>query len=184
VPGIKDFYEVGLDGSKGSAMCFFKPDVREFWKALVTDISSSYDVDGMMFFNERNGPLLNAIGASHAQTFSSLDVTCFCADHQREAASHGMDFKRVKEGYLKLDQFVERSLAGLRPSDGYYVEFDRLLLSYPEIMAYHLLFDKGKHEILSQIKDAVKGVNKNLQVGFHIEHVNSFNPFLQGYKKL
>jgi len=179
VPGIKDLLEVGLDGSKGGAMCFYKPDVREFWTAVVTDIASSYDLDGIMFFNERNGPLLNAIGASHAQTFSSSGVTCFCPDHEREARAHGLDFKRVREGYTKLDQYVARSLQGLRPSDGYYVEFERLLLNYPEIMAYHLLFDQGKHAVLNQIKDAVKSVNSKLQVGFHIEHVNSFNPFFR-----
>src|SRR2546422_7209437 len=30
-------------------------------------------------------------------------------------------FVRAIEGYLKLDQFVQNSLAGKRPSDGYFV---------------------------------------------------------------
>jgi hypothetical protein len=177
VPGISDLTETTLYGKKASAMCFYKPDVRNFWLAVVTDLASSYDVDGIMFYNERNGPLINAVGATHADSFSSTTVTCFCKDHQRQAEAQGMDFQRVKEGYMKLDEFVQRSLKDIRPSDGYYVEFQRLLLSYPEIMAYHLLFDKGKHAILSDIRDAVKKVNNKLQVGFHIEHVNSFNPF-------
>jgi len=33
--------------------------------------------------------------------------------------------------------------------------------------------------VLKEVYAAVKTVNKNLQVGFHVEHVNSFNPFFR-----
>ncbi|MCW3092630.1 MAG: hypothetical protein JWP81_3699, partial [Ferruginibacter sp.] len=141
------------------------------------DICKSYSVDGILFFNERNGPLLNALGASHSQSIDSSRATCFCEHHQRAAKERGINFGRAKEGYVKLDKFVQASLKGERPSDGYYVEFNRLLLEYPEIIAWDQLFDQGKHQVLGQVYAAVKGVNKNLQVGFHVEHVNSFNPF-------
>ncbi|QDK79939.1 hypothetical protein EXU85_15505 [Spirosoma sp. KCTC 42546] len=177
VPGVKECSEVDLLGRRTNTLCLFHPDVRSFWTGLVTDISKSYDIDGVLFFNERNGPLLNALGASHFQTIDSTRATCFCEHHQREAQKLGINFKRAKEGYLKLDQFVKSSLKGERPSDGYYVEFSRLLLNYPEIVAWDKLFDLGKHQVLDEVFNAVKGVNKNLQVGFHVEHVNSFNPF-------
>lgn len=176
MPFVKDLAEVDLQGRKSGAMCFFQPDVREFWKAVATDLCSSYDIDGILLFNERNGPLLNAIGVSHAQGIDSAKVTCFCAHHQRAAEQHGIDFKRAKEGYIKLNGYVQNSLTGKRPSDGYYVEFTRLLLDYPEIMSYNQLFDIGKHQVLKEVYNAVKGVRKNLEVGFHIEHTNSFNP--------
>jgi len=35
-----------------------------------------------------------------------------------------------------------------------------------EIVAYDQLFDIGKHQVLDKVKAAVKGVRKNLQVGF------------------
>ena len=176
VPFVKDLAEVDLQGRKGGAMCFFQPDVREFWKAVATDLCSSYSIDGVLLFNERNGPLLNAIGVSHAQGIDSAKVTCFCEQHQRAAKEHGIDFGRAKEGYQKLNQYVQNSLNGKRPSDGYYVAFTRLMLDYPEIMAYNQLFDLGKHQVLKDVYTAVKAVRKDLQVGFHIEHTNSFNP--------
>lgn len=176
VPFVQDMAEVDLQGRKGGAMCFFQPDVREFWKAVATDLCSSYAIDGVLLFNERNGPLLNAIGVSHAQGIDSAKVTCFCEHHQRAAREHGIDFNRAKEGYRQLNQYVQNSLNNKRPSDGYYVEFSRLLLEYPEIMAYNQLFDLGKHQVLKEVYSAVKGVRKNQQVGFHIEHTNSFNP--------
>jgi len=179
VPGVSELAETDLQGRKARTLCLFNPEVRSFWTGLVTDLSSSYEIDGILFFNERNGPLLTALGASHFQVIDSSRVTCFCEDHQRAAIEHGIDFYRAREGYQKLDQFVQNSLKGKRPSDGYYVEFQRLLLEYPEIVAYDKLFDSAKHQVLKEVYGAVKTVNKNLQVGFHIEHVNSFNPFFR-----
>jgi hypothetical protein len=176
MPFIEGMHEIDLHGRQGDALCFFHPDVREFWTAVARDLCSSYEIDGVLLFNERNGPLLNAIGVSHAQAIDSASVTCFCPHHEREAKARGIDFQRAKEGYLRLDRFVQQALRGQRPSDGYYVEFERLMLTYPEIMAYNQLFDVGKHQILKDIYTSVKAVRKELEVGFHIEHTNSFNP--------
>ncbi|MEO5891672.1 MAG: hypothetical protein ABIQ31_15600 [Ferruginibacter sp.] len=176
---IKEYTEVDLWGKKRSAMCFYKAEVKAFWKALVTDLCSSYDIDGILFFNERNGPLTNTIGANFDVGFDPSRITCFCDDHKREAIKSGIDFERAKDGYEKLEVMVQASLKDRRPSDGYYVAFSRLLLSYPEILAYHQMFDRGKHEILKDIYATVKGINNKLQVGFHIEHENSFNPFFR-----
>lgn len=173
---VKGLSEVNLHGKQDTAMCFFNPDVREFWKALVTDLCSSYDIDGIMLFNERNGPLLNAIGVSHAQHIESDKVTCFCKYHEQEAKAKGINFQRAREGYLRLNEFVQQSLNKQRPTDGYYVAFSRLLLTYPEIMAYNQLFDQGKHQVLKDIYTRVKSIRNTLEVGFHIEHTNSFNP--------
>ena len=74
---------------------------------------------------------------------------------------------------------MKAALAGQRPSDGYFVEFWRLLAEYPEIIAWDRLFDIGKHQVLAEVRAAVKAVNPRLEVGFHIEHVNSFNPIFR-----
>lgn len=176
VPGVKEVSEVDLQGRKGGGLCLYNPNVRAFWTGLATDLCKSYDIDGILFFNERNGPLLNALGASHAQSIASSRVTCFCEHHQRAAKAAGINFDRAREGYTKLDQFIQNALANKRPSDGYFVEWWRLLVDYPEIIAWDRLFDAAKHQVLAEVNAAVKGVRKELQVGFHIEHVNSFNP--------
>ena len=179
IPGITELREIDLYGRKANTLCLFNPDVKEFWKALVTDLCSSYSIDGILFFNERNGPFLSALGASHFQSIDSSRATCFCDNHKKASSEHGIDFERAKEGYRKLDAFVQSSLKENRPSDGYYVEFQRLLLEYPEITAYDQLFDFAKHQVLKDVYATVKSINRTLQVGFHIEHVNSFNPFFR-----
>jgi hypothetical protein len=183
VPGVDECSEVDLQGRKANSLCLFNPDVRAFWTALVTDLCKSYEIDGILFFNEHNGPLLNALGASHFQQIDSSRATCFCKHHQRVAKERGIDFERARVGYQKLDRLVQASLKGERPTDGYYVEFERLFLENPEILAWDRLFDAGKHEVLGEVYEAVKSINRNLLVGFHIEHVNSFNPIFRATRR-
>ncbi len=179
IPGIKELSEVDLQGHKNGGLCLYHPEVRAFWAGLATDLCKSYDIDGILFFNERNGPLLNALGASHAQRIASSRVTCFCEHHRRAAQAAGINFDRARQGYLQLDHFIQNALANQRPTDGYFVEFWRLLIEYPEILAWNSLFDTAKHEVLAEVRAAVKAVRPRLQVGFHIEHVNSFNPIFR-----
>src|SRR5260221_341613 len=85
-----------------------------------------------------------------------------------EAKKRWLDFQRAREGYTKLDEFVQSAVAGKRPSDGYFVEFWRLIVEYPEIIAWDRLFDAGKHQVLGEIYSTVKQIRPSLQVGFHI----------------
>jgi len=179
VPGVKEVLEVDLQGRRAGGLCLCHPEVRAFWTGLATDLCESYDIDGILFFNERNGPLFNALGASHSQSIASSRVTCFCEHHQRAAKERGIDFERARQGYQKLDQFIQAALKDQRPGDGYFVEFWRLLVEYPEIIAWDRLFDAAKHQVLAEVNAAVKRVRTGLQVGFHLEHVNSFNPIFR-----
>jgi hypothetical protein len=183
VPGVREVAEADLQGRRAGTLCLYHPDVRAFWSALATDLCTSYDIDGILFFNERNGPLLNALGTSHAQSIASSRVTCFCGHHQKAARDRGIDFERARQGFVKLDQFVQAALKGQRPSDGYFVEFWRTLVEYPEIILWDRLFDEAKHQVLAEINAAVKAVRPGLQVGFHIEHVNSFNPIFRATRR-
>ena len=89
----------------------------------------------------------------------------------------------ARAGYRRLDEFVQQALTNQRPNDGYFVEFWRLLVENPEILAWDRLFDIGKHQILTDVRSAVKAVRPTLQVGFHIEHVNSFNPIFRATRR-
>ncbi len=179
VAGVELLSEVDLQGRRAGTLCLYHPEVRAFWTGLATDLCTSYDIDGILFFNERNGPLLNALGASHAQSIASSRVTCFCEHHRRAAREQGLDVERARRGYTALDKFVQAALNDQRPTDGYFVEFWRLLAEWPEIIAWDRLFDAAKHQVLAEVKAAVKRVRPALQVGFHIEHVNSFNPIFR-----
>src|SRR5207302_4260398 len=55
----------------------------------------------------------------------------------------------------------------------------RLLVEFTELIAWDRLFEAAKHQMLAEVGAAVKGLRKILQIGFHIEHVNSFNPIFR-----
>ena len=195
VPGLKECAEVDLmgrstfDPSRSITTCVFHPDVRAFWKGLVTDLCSSYPIDGILFENERSGPLMNVLGATpfRKEVGDTSHVTCFCQHHRRAAIQRNIDFDRAKEGYLKLVDFVQTALKDQRPPDGYYVRFQEILIEYPEIVAYDRLCDSGKLEVVDEIRSAIKSVRKELQLIFHIEQTISFNPITRAslnYEKL
>jgi hypothetical protein len=178
IPGVEKVQEMDLQGRRASTLCPLHPDYREFLIGLTNDYCQSYDLDGVMWGSERQGPLLNAIGAKVGGG-DPARVTCFCEFHQAAAKARGIDVARAKEGFAKLGKFINAAHAGQRPNDGYFVEFWRLLLEYPELLAWEKLWTDGKHAIYTDIYQAAKKSRAEVQVGFHIWQNNSFSPFFR-----
>jgi hypothetical protein len=155
---------------------------------LFEDYVRSYEIDGVMWGTERQGALGNALGAYHEGADTDPGrVTCFCEFCERKAKNLGIDFERTKLGFRELEKFVRSGRAGRRPIDGYYVTFWRILLRYPEILAWEMFWTDSVRETQSAIYRLVKSVNPDLQVGWHIWHNNSFNPIYraeQDYREL
>src|SRR5882724_6398352 len=63
VPGVDKLREMDLSGQPASTLCPLHPDYREFLIGLTNDYCESYELDGVMWGSERQGPLLNAMGA-------------------------------------------------------------------------------------------------------------------------
>jgi len=176
--GIDRLQEVTLSGKKASTLCFHNPEVQAFWQALTEDYVRSYPIDGLMWGSERQGPFGNAIGAMHGGARTNpLEVTCFCDFCQREGKSRGIDVQRAVEGYMKLASLVRDSRAANRPTDGYFVSYWRLLLNYPEILAWEKLWNDGQQSAYANIYQLAKSIRRDIAVGWHIWHNNSFSPF-------
>ncbi|HWG59485.1 MAG TPA: hypothetical protein VN661_10615 [Candidatus Acidoferrales bacterium] len=176
--GIEQLEEVTLSGRRATDLCFHNPGVQAFWQALTEDYVRSYPVDGIMWCSERQGPLGNALGASHGGARDNpFEVTCFCEFCRRAAQARGLDADRAAEGYTKLANLVRDSRAGTRPSDGYFVSYWRLLVDYPEILGWEKLWNDGQKTAYANIRAMVKSLRPDLPVGWHIWHNNSFSPF-------
>jgi hypothetical protein len=176
--GIENLQEVTLSGKRASTLCFHNPEVQAFWKALTEDYVRSYPIDGVMWGSERQGPFGNALGASHGGAGANpMEVTCFCEFCKAEAKSRGIDAQRAVQGYKELAVLVQQSRAGSRPHDGYFVSYWRLLVQYPEILAWEKLWNDGQQSTYANIYRAAKSIRRNLAVGWHVWHNNSFSPF-------
>src|SRR4029453_8783923 len=65
VPGFEKAREVVLTGPPSTFACSRNPHTRHFWLGLVEDYLRSYDVDGLMWGSERQGPLGNVLGTNN-----------------------------------------------------------------------------------------------------------------------
>lgn len=186
LPGIEKLQEVDLHGRRANRVCVNNPYHRNFLYGLVEDYATSYDIDGFMWGSERHGALGTALGASHGGRNSDPGaVGCFCEFCEKKARAQGIvHFDRVKQGYLELEKYVRAARANKHPVDGSYVTFWRVLMRYPEILAWEQFWHDGLREIYAGIYERAHAVKPSLQVGWHIWHNNSFSPFYRAQQDL
>jgi len=167
-------------GDHPAGPCPNNPNYRNFVLGLHEDYVRSYDIDGVLWGVEQQGPVSNALGAYHDGTGSDPDrVTCFCEFCLAKGKQQGIDVERVKAGFRELALYVKAGRAGQRPIDGYYVTFWRILLRHPEMLQWQRLWTESTHDIHRGIFKTIKSVNPRLQAGWHIWHNISFNPLFR-----
>ncbi len=174
LPNIQKLQEFNLNMELSPNVCDYNPEYRNFITGLTRDHCASYDLDGLMWGSERQGPLNNALLGSR--------VACFCSFHRKAALDRGIDVERAMEGFKKLVDFTTKAKAGQKPIDGYFVEFWRIMTDYPEIIAWEKLWTDGNRATHSDIFKAAKEARPQVHVGFHIMHAISFNPFFRAEK--
>jgi len=182
VPNIAQAQEKRFDGSNATTLCFNNPNYRNWLLATVEDYARSYEIDGIMWGSERQGAFANALGASHGGNGGGVArTTCFCSFCEAKAKSRGIDPSRARAGFQALGEFVA---ARKRPIDGYYVTMWRLLLRYPELLAWEMLWTDSLRETYAAIYSKVKSIKPSLGVGWHIWHNNSFSPIYRAEQDL
>lgn len=185
LPNIERVQERDLYGRNAETLCFNNPDYRNFLTGLVEDYTRSYDVDGIMWGSERQGALADSLGATHDDpAIDPGSVTCFCQFCQKKATERGISVERARQGFLELEKFVRAARGGKRPVDGYYVQFWRLLLRYPELAAWEMFWTDSLRETYEAIYKTVKAARSSVPVGWHIWHNNSFNPIYRAEQDL
>ena len=143
IPHIQELEEVDINSKRAPNCCAYNPDYRNFVVDLTRDHCTSYDIDGVMWGAEQQGPLNNILGANAGDW--NMPITCFCEFHRKAARDRGIDVNRTIEGYRKLLAYTVQARAGQRPTDGYFVAFWRIMVDYPEILAWEKLWNDGKN---------------------------------------
>jgi hypothetical protein len=184
LPHIDQLEEKELSGENAVTLCFNNPNYRAWLLGMVENWASSYDIDGIMWGSERQGAFSNMLDARAGSPGSPSRVTCFCQYCQAKAKERGIDPERARKGFLELSKFVEASRKSQRSADGYYVSLWRLMLYYPELLAWEMLWTQSLRETYAAIYAKIKEVKPTLQVGWHIWHTNSFNPIYRAEQDL
>lgn len=170
VPHVQEIREINMQGARARSQCFNNPGHRNFLLGLFEDYARSYDIDGIMWCSERQGPL----GQMLTGNGDPGRVTCFCQYCQEKAKARGINIEKVREGYTNLAGFVRDSRANKRPVDGFYVTFWRIILRHPEILQWEHFWNESLRDLYSAIYTKVKSIKPDLQVGWHIWHINSW----------
>jgi len=181
IKGMEELYEIDLYGRRTAGHpggpCLNNPYFRNLVAGQVEDFIRSYNVDGLQRGSERQGPLGNALGAWHHGAKSDPGKTsCFCQYCAAKAAKQGIDFDRVKAGYLALEPYVRDGRAGKRPRDGYYVEFWRILLRHPDLLVWETFWSDSMREMQREFSAKAKSLTAGIPVGYHLWQNISFNP--------
>ena len=183
-PAWQPLYEVDFHNRPTdrhpSGPCCNNPNYIGYLLGLMEDYARSYDIDGVMWSSERQGGLFNALGAyNNGQGSDPGKATCFCQFCLARAKKAGLDAEHARAGFGEIEKFVRagRARNPVRPRDGYFVEFFRILLNYPELLAWEKMWIDSRADVMAAIYQKVKSVKPSLQVGWHIWHALSFSPF-------
>lgn len=166
--GAEKIRTVDVFGEPGERPCWNNPDYLNWVEACLKDLFSSYPLDGIQYGAERNGPL------SRLVDWARETPTCFCEFCRRRAEKEGVDFERAKAGLTELTGFIRPLEKGGRPGpDGALVGFLRILMQYPEILAWENMHYRTGEELHQRVYDTVKSINPRAEVGRHIDHAQS-----------
>ena len=177
VPGLDKAFEVDVHGKPAARVCYRNPNTMNFWLGLTEDFLRSYPLDGLMFGSERQGPLNAAIGASHGGGAAPGTVGCFCPHCLEAAKKEGINAERARQGFLALERWVGGLKTGQRPVDGAFVTFWRVLVEYPEVLAWERQWNEGLRDTYRAMYRKAHEVAPTKPMGWHIWHTNSFAPF-------
>jgi hypothetical protein len=167
VPGWTSILEVDVDGRRGKLPCVNHPDYRAWKLALLEDLYSSYAFEGLLWGVERWGPLHQVVAGDAP--------ACFCQYCRAIAKEAGLDWRRVKAGFAQFrDALRPRSPSAARGAD-----IVRLLLSFPEILAWEAKWTEAYLSLHRQLYGAAKWMEPERSFGLGLWHYYFINPLLQ-----
>jgi hypothetical protein len=175
IPNLTEVAEIDIYGRRTTSPCFNHPDYRAHLTGKVESVLEGYAglVDGFAWGCERMGPLDNLIGGG----WSTRGLSCFCRFCVAKGRERGISADRARQGYRQLDKLFSAGSGDQRPADGYFVTFWRILLEYPEILAWETLWTDSYHEVRSELYGTGKAIAPEKPFGFHIMQNMTFSPF-------
>jgi hypothetical protein len=168
IPNLPQTLEVDAFNRVGAAPCINHPDYRAWWHSIIEDYCRSYDIDGVMWCNERRSPLDGLIGGTAAH--------CFCEHCRRLAAARGVDAERAQAAYRTGAEFFEAARSGATLDDGALVEFLRLLYEHPDLLVWERFWVERNKDMDRELYGIVKWCKGSLEFGLNVWNRNHLNP--------
>ena len=168
IPNLPQLLEVDVFGRIGSDPSTSNPDYRAWIHSMVEDQCRNYDIDGVMWCNERRSPL--------DQLIAGQAPTDFSAASRQEAIERGIDVERVRLALKEVYAFFRKTRAGQTFTDGTFTEFLRILLANPEILIWERFWLERNKDLDRELYGIVKWCRADLSFGLNVWNRNHFNP--------
>jgi hypothetical protein len=168
IPGMPQYLEIDLLGRHADEPCTSNAAYRRWWHGMIEEHCKNYDIDGIMWCNERNSPL--------DRMMQGQKPGCFCEHCRREAAERNIDVEQVRAAFRPVWRYFEQARAGAVFADGAFLEFLRVLLQNPEILLWERFWLERNKDLDRELHGIVKWCNPRLSFGLNIWNRNHFNP--------
>lgn len=169
IPNLAQAMEVDIFGRLGGDPSTSHPDYRNWILSMIEDQVRNYDIDGVMWCNERNSPLDTLIQGDAPGDFSS--------HARREALERGIDVEACRKALLNLYDFMQEAKSGKPFADGAFITFIRELLANPEALIWERFWLERNKDLDREIYGLVKWCKPNLSFGLNVWNRNHFNLF-------
>jgi hypothetical protein len=167
IPNLPQALEVDVFGRVAGEPCTSNPAYRHWWHSIMEDHCRNYDIDGIMWCNERNSPIDRMV--------QGQAPGCFCPHCRREAIERGLDIDAARRAFLNVYDYFERARAGEQFVDGAFIEFLRVLLANPEVMIWERFWLERNKDLDRELYGIVKWCNPELSFGLNVWNRNHFN---------
>jgi hypothetical protein len=168
IPNLPQVLEVDVYGRMGGEPSTSHPAYRQWIHSMVEDQVRNYDLDGVMWCNERRSPLDQMIAGQAPGDFSPAA--------RREAIERGIDVERVRIAMLDVWGYFQKARAGEAFVDGSLIEFLRVLLANPEVLVWERFWLERNKDLDRELYGLVKWCNPDVSFGLNVWNRNHFNP--------
>lgn len=169
IPNLTTCLEVDVYGRVRDEPSTSNPDYRNWMLGAIEDQVRNYDLDGLMWCNERNSPLDQMMQGQAPGDFSAAS--------RREAIERGIDVEACRRAMIAMHEFMQQAIAGKEFDDGAFIEFIRVLMANPEVLIWERFWLERNKDLDREIWGMVKWCKPDLPVGLNVWNRNHFNIF-------
>ena len=167
IPGYTRVEALDMDGDPSHGPCWNHPDYRNWVRITIDQMMKLYPLDGLQYGAERVGTMSEVL-------FRGIKPACFCKHCQKRNRAKGIDVERARAGYRKLyELMLSVSSGNEKPSDGVFATVLRILMRYPETLAWYNEWLMADEEIQIMVYETAKAIRPDADVGQHVDHQRS-----------
>jgi hypothetical protein len=153
-----------IDGRPTGTACWNHPEYIGFWADTMDDLFRSYDLDGIQWGAERQGPLMNVVSP-----WDSRAPTCFCEFCIARGKAKGIDAERARQGFRELYDLAQGRSAA-KHADGVFASYLRVIMRFPEVLSWEYQYRLSREDICEAMYKRVKAIKPAAEVGWHVDH--------------